>query len=174
GTLISVSINSSSSQGPTDDRRIKPDITGNGTNVTSTISSGDNATGSLSGTSMSSPNVAGTLLLLQQHFHNITNSYMKAATLKGLACHTADDAGVTGPDPKFGWGLLNAKKAAETITNNGLTSWISEDNLTQLSVFTKSVVASGTEPLIVSITWTDVPGEANNGNRPVNDATPTV
>lgn len=174
GTLISVSINSSSSQGPTDDRRIKPDITGNGTNVTSTISSGDNATGSLSGTSMSSPNVAGTLLLLQQHFHNITNSYMKAATLKGLACHTADDAGVAGPDPKFGWGLLNAKKAAETITNNGLTSWISEENLTQSSVFTKSVVASGTEPLIASITWTDVPGEANNGNRPVNDATPTL
>lgn len=32
---------------------------------------------------------------------------MKAATLKGLACHTADDAGTVGPD--HGWGLLNAK-----------------------------------------------------------------
>jgi len=25
--------------------------------------------------------------------------------------------------------LLNAKKAAETITGNGLTSWVSEENL---------------------------------------------
>jgi len=36
GTLNSVSINSSSSEGPTDDYRIKPDITGNGTGVYST------------------------------------------------------------------------------------------------------------------------------------------
>ncbi|NQY05201.1 MAG: S8 family serine peptidase, partial [Flavobacteriaceae bacterium] len=33
GSLNSVSINSSSSEGPTDDLRIKPDITGNGTSV---------------------------------------------------------------------------------------------------------------------------------------------
>ena len=174
GLLISVSINGSSSQGPTDDRRIKPDITGNGTGVTSTASSSNTATQSLSGTSMSSPNVAGTLLLLQQHYKNITNSFMKAATLKGLACHTADDAGAVGPDPRFGWGLLNAKLAAQTITNNGLSSWVSEENLAQSSVFTKTVIASGFEPLIASITWTDVPGVANNGDGPVNDPTPAL
>uniref|UniRef100_UPI004048EE6A S8 family serine peptidase n=1 Tax=Flavobacterium sp. TaxID=239 RepID=UPI004048EE6A len=58
GSLISVSINSGSSQGPTDDRRIKPDITGNGTGVTSVISTNNTATDTYSGTSMSSPNVA--------------------------------------------------------------------------------------------------------------------
>jgi len=31
--------------------------------------------------------------LLQQHYKNVTNNFMRAATLKGLACHTADDAG---------------------------------------------------------------------------------
>lgn len=165
GTLISAFINQSSSQGPTDDRRIKPDITGNGTSLTSLNSSSDTAVSLSSGTSMSAPNVTGTLLLLQQHHKNITNSFMKAATLKGLACHTADDAGSVGPDPIFGWGLLNAKKAAETISTNGLASWISEEKLTQGNSFTMTVKSDGFNPLIASITWTDVPGEPNNGQR---------
>ncbi|WP_395061880.1 S8 family serine peptidase [Flavobacterium sp.] len=176
GVLTSVSINSSSSQGPTDDYRIKPDITGNGTNVTSTNSTSNTSTISYTGTSMSSPNVAGTLILLQQHYKNITNSFMRSATLKGIACHTADDAGEIGPDPVFGWGLLNAKSAAQAISNNGLSSWVSEENLSQGQTFTMNVNSNGTTPLIASITWTDVPGTpyggdlANEGSRAlVND-----
>ncbi|WP_445711916.1 S8 family serine peptidase [Flavobacterium sp.] len=175
GTLNSVSISSSSSQGPTDDRRIKPDITGNGVSLTSTDSGSDTATGTKSGTSMASPNVAGTLLLVQQHYKNVTNSFMKAATLKGLACHTADDAGAIGPDAKFGWGLLNAKAAAETITNNGLTSWVSEEELMQSQTFTMTVKSNGgtNNPLIASITWTDVPGVAKT-NTVENDPLPVL
>ena len=167
GDLISVSINSSSSQGPTDDRRIKPDITGNGTGVLSLSNGSDTQTATLSGTSMAAPNVTGTLLLLQQHYKNLTNSFMRSATLKGLACHTADDTGEIGPDPVFGWGLLNAKKAAETISNNGLSSWISEERLNQGQTFTMTIRSNGgtNNPLKASITWTDVPGEANNGQR---------
>jgi len=174
GTLTSVFINGSSSQGPTDDRRIKPDITGNGTDLTSTGSSSDTATASLSGTSMASPNVAGTLLLLQQHYKNLTNGFMKAATLKGLACHTADDAGDVGPDPIFGWGLLNAKKAAETLTGNGLISWVSEEKLVQGQTYTMTVKSDGTTPLKASITWTDIPGLANLGDLGNNNSTPAL
>jgi subtilisin-like proprotein convertase family protein len=174
GILTSVNINGSSSQGPSDDNRVKPDITGNGTTVTSANSPNDSSTTTMSGTSMASPNVAGTLLLLQQHYKNLTTNFMKAATLKGLACHTADDAGNVGPDPVFGWGLLNAKKAAETISENGLTAWVSEDNLNQGQSSAIIVKASGTEPLIASITWTDVPGFANAGNLSANDSTPAL
>lgn len=174
GVLTSVEINASSSQGPSDDNRVKPDITGNGTAVLSANSTSNSDTTIMTGTSMASPNVAGTLLLLQQHYKNVTTNFMKAATLKGLACHTADDAGNVGPDPIFGWGLLNAKKAAETITENGLISWVSEDNLNQGQSSTIVVKASGTEPLIASITWTDVPGLANGGNVPANDPTPAL
>ncbi|MES2747696.1 MAG: S8 family serine peptidase [Bacteroidota bacterium] len=174
GTVTSVLINSSSSQGPTDDFRIKPDITGNGTGLSSTSSANNTATASLSGTSMSSPNVAGTLILLQQHYKNLTNNFMRSATLKGLACHTADDEGEIGPDPIWGWGLLNAKKAAETLTGNGLTSWVSEENLNQGQTYSINVNSTGTEPLIASITWTDVPGPINTGGSPVNDPTPAL
>ncbi len=174
GNLTSVAINTSSSQGPTDDLRVKPDITGNGTSLLSTSSGSNTATATLTGTSMASPNVAGTLILLQQHYKNLTNSFMRAATLKGLACHTADDGGEIGPDPYFGWGLLNAKKAAETLTGNGLTSWVSEETIKQAETFTMTVNASGTAPLIASITWTDVPGNPNSGGLPANDPTPAL
>lgn len=166
GTIL---INSSSSQGPTDDFRIKPDITGNGTSLTSTSNGTDTATATLTGTSMSSPNVAGSLLLLQQHYKNLTNGFMRSATLKGLACHTADDAGLIGPDPVFGWGLLNTKFAAETITNNGLASWVSEESLNTGQVFTMNVNSNGTSPLIASISWTDLPGLPTNGSEGANN-----
>jgi subtilisin-like proprotein convertase family protein len=176
GTVVlsNILINPSSSQGPTDDLRIKPDITGNGTGLTSSSNISNTATGSSSGTSMSSPNVAGTLILLQQHNKNITNSFMRAATLKGIACHTADDAGQIGPDPIFGWGLLNAKVAAETITNNGLSSWISEENLISGQTFTMNVNSNGTTPLIASISWTDLPGSPYSGNEGANNPTPVL
>ena len=172
GNLTSVFINSGSSQGPADDLRIKPDITGNGTGLFSTLETSDTAYGSLSGTSMSAPNVTGTLLLLQQHYKNTNTKFMKAATLKALACHTADDAGRPGPDVVFGWGLLNAKKAAETITANGLTTVISEETLRQGESFTMTVNASGTEPLDATIVWTDAPGNANSGI--LNSTTPAL
>jgi subtilisin-like proprotein convertase family protein len=167
GTLSAhVNINSSSSQGPTDDLRVKPDLTGNGTNLTSTNSTSNTATATFTGTSMASPNVAGSLILLQQHHNNLYGSFMRSSTLKGIACHTADDEGNDGPDPVFGWGLLNTKKAAETISTNGLSSWVSEENLNQSQSFTMNVNSNGTTPLIASITWTDVPGVINTSGIP--------
>ena len=169
GTLAAeVLINSSSSQGPSDDRRIKPDIAGNGTSVTSTSHGTNTATATLSGTSMAAPNVTGSLLLVQQHFRNVYQRFMKASTLKGLACHTADDSGAIGPDPVFGWGLLNAKAMVEAINSNGLGAWISENKLNQGQTYTYTVKADGTKPLVASITWTDVPGVANAGTFGVN------
>lgn len=172
GNLISVNINSASSEGPTDDLRIKPDITGNGTGVYSTNSSGDEEYSSLSGTSMASPNVMGTLLLLQQHYNNLYQKFMKSATLKGLACHTADDAGNPGPDAVFGWGLLNAKTAANAISNNGLNTWISEESITQNQIYTKTIKSIAGQPLVATICWTDIPGIANTGT--LNDPTPAI
>ncbi|MCH2216795.1 MAG: S8 family serine peptidase [Flavobacteriales bacterium] len=167
GSLISVTRNTGSSEGPTDDLRVKPDIMGNGTAVKSTYHSSDDDYGTISGTSMASPNVAGSLLLLQKYYHQVNGVFMRASTLKGLALHTADDVGPVGPDANHGWGLMNTKKAAETITNNGLQSWVEERILEQGASYTITLKSDETNPFMASISWTDLPGQvstsANNG-----------
>jgi len=172
GELISATVASSSSQGPTDDLRIKPDIAGNGVSVFSTDSDSNNDYRSLSGTSMSSPNVTGSLLLLQQHYNNINSNFMKASTLKGLVLHTADDLGQTGPDAITGWGLLNSKKAAKAITDVNTNSFIEENSLISGGNYNKTVTSDGIAPLVVSISWTDPSGTVNTGTA--NLSTPVL
>ncbi|WP_165731366.1 S8 family serine peptidase [Polaribacter sp. 20A6] len=172
GALLSVTRNTSSSQGPTDDLRIKPDIMGNGSSLYSTYDSADNAYNTISGTSMASPNVTGSLLLLQQYYKETYGSFMKAATLKGLALHTADDTDMVGPDANTGWGLMNTKVAAETITKKGFESWISEEVLTNGNSYSVTVNSDGLNPLLASISWTDKPGVVSTGI--VNDATASL
>ncbi|KXH85193.1 S8 family serine peptidase [Chryseobacterium kwangjuense] len=171
GNLTSVAINSSSSQGPTDDLRIKPDIAGNGTDVYSTISTSNTAYTSYSGTSMASPNVTGTLVLVNQHFKNLTGNYMLGAALKGLALHTADDAGSAGPDASFGWGLLNAKKMAETINKRNTTAIISDKTLVNGASETVNITSDGVNPIVASISWYDRPGAQQTSASDLNSPT---
>jgi hypothetical protein len=163
-----------SSWGPTDDGRIKPDIVADGVNVLSTYATGDNSYSTLSGTSMSSPNAAGSLFLLQEHYSKLkSGAFLRSATIKGLAIHTADEAGPNpGPDYQNGWGLLNAQKAAAVISasvasNNGSTSehlmFENEFNATTSS-FSTTVIATGKEPLRATICWTDVKGNVESVN----------
>lgn len=172
GSLIFVQINPSSSEGPSDDFRIKPDITGNGTGVYSTFDGSNSDYSSISGTSMAAPNVAGSLLLLQQYYSEKNGALMRAATLKGLACHTSDDAGLPGPDAVFGWGLMNTLAAANVITSDKLTSRIVERELSQGETYSFTVESDNVSTLMASLSWTDVAGQINNGGA--NDGTPAL
>lgn len=171
GRLIGADIASFSNFGPADDGRIKPDITGAGVNVYSSYSESDASYKTLSGTSMASPGVAGALLLLQQYYELAFGTPMKAATLKGLALHTADEVGDhPGPDPKFGWGILNSKRAAEVIEAVDLNSRIEEKELKNGEEFAMKVTVAEGETLSVSISWTD-PAFSKNLHGTVNDPT---
>lgn len=161
GNITSAEIFRTSSQGPTDDLRIKPDITGQGVRVKSSYARSDNDYQEVTGTSMAAPNITGSLLLLQQYYNRLNETFMRAATLKGLALHTADDVGAVGPDAISGWGLLNAKKAAETILNNGSGSLIQELIISQGQTITITVEADSINDLMASISWTDYPGIIN-------------
>ncbi|PKQ69729.1 S8 family serine peptidase [Raineya orbicola] len=156
----SVTMSSFSSWGPTDDGRIKPDISGCGVNLNSSTSTSNTAYEIMSGTSMASPNVTGSLVLIQQHYKNLNaGQFMRSATLRGLVIHTADEAGANpGPDYAYGWGLLNAQKAVQTITNRGTSAIIDERTLNNATTYTLNVVASGSGPLEVTIAWNDPKG----------------
>ena len=154
-----------SSWGPTDDGRIKPDLVAKGVQTYSSFSSSNAAYGKLDGTSFATPSIAGALLLLRQHYQNINNgSKMLSATLKGLAIHTANEAGPTiGPDYMFGWGLLNAETAAELITIDSYGSnVIDEQVLSSGGAFSRNIYSDGTKPLRVTICWTDPAGTPVN------------
>jgi len=147
--------------GPADDGRIKPDIVANGIGLYSSIGSGDSEYNWYSGTSMASPNAAGTLALLQQYYQSThSGTPMRSATLKALVIHTADEAGsYTGPDYKFGWGLLNANKAADKITEDGSDNVIDELTLAENGSYTKTIeLNSSADALKVTIAWTDPAG----------------
>ena len=165
-----VHMSSFSSWGPSDDGRIKPDISAKGVAMYSSVGNTDDFYTSYSGTSMSAPNVSGSLILLQQHYNLIEGNFMLASTLRGLALHTADEAGThPGPDYRFGWGLLNIEKAAEVISYNNTTSIIKEEELHNGEVYTVSVKSNGIDDLKVSITWTDVPGDPLSGGPEFED-----
>jgi len=153
----SIQISSFSSWGPTDDGRIKPDLVGDGVNVTSTTSSNPNAYATLSGTSMAAPNVSGSLVLLQELYNQKNaGAYMRSATLKALVLGTATEAGANpGPDYIYGWGLLNAEEAAKAILNKNTKSLITESSLGQGATQTVNLIASGSGPLIATLCWTD-------------------
>ncbi|MEI6884873.1 MAG: S8 family serine peptidase [Bacteroidota bacterium] len=147
-----------SGTGPTDDGRIKPDIVADGIGLYSTLSGGNTSYGSMSGTSMATPNVTGSLGLLQEHYHNLHGTYMFSSTLRGLAIHTANEAGPSpGPDYKFGWGLLNIAGAASALSQL-CNTLVLEDTLINGSTLSFSLNAKGTEPLVATLCWTDPPG----------------
>ncbi|RYZ95790.1 MAG: T9SS type A sorting domain-containing protein, partial [Sphingobacteriaceae bacterium] len=169
-----VTVSSFSSWGPTDDGRVKPDIMGMGDVVYSTSTGSTSSYNYLSGTSMATPNVTGSLLLLQEYYaqkHN--DSVMRSATLKGLACHTAFDAGNVGPDYKYGWGLLDMRKAANAIGSDGTNGNIMQLSLQQGQSQIYTVVSKGGEPLTTTVAWTDPEGVTPPYGT-VNDRTPKL
>lgn len=165
GNFSSSNINSKmstfSSWGPADDGRIKPDIMGNGVGVYSTTNADPASYGLMSGTSMASPNVMGSLALLQElYIQNSGSLPMRSATLKGLVIHTAREAGLNpGPDYQFGWGLLDVPAAAQVIADDvSEPIRIQELALDNSATMNLQVTSDGSEPLNVTICWTDLAG----------------
>ena len=153
-----------SSWGPTDDGRIKPDLVGNGWELYSCVATDDSSYfGGASGTSMASPNVCGSLALLQFYYQSEhAGTSMKASTLKALAIHTTREAGPNpGPDYMFGWGLLDTWAAYNQISDDlddgkGL---IEELTLNEGSPLEYYYWCDGTAPeMRVTICWSDPPG----------------
>jgi hypothetical protein len=170
-----VRISNFSSYGPTDDGRIKPDVVAAGVSVTSSTAESNNAYSTYNGTSMSTPNATGSLLLVQELYKKETDNFLLAATLKGLAIHTTNEAGPNpGPDYKYGWGLLDVLKAAKVIKGRATAHSIQENTLNQGQTFTQNVIASGNGPLVATISWTDYSGVVFGSSQWLNNRTPQL
>ena len=171
----SVQLTDFSSTGPADDGRIKPDVVANGQSLLSTWVDNNTSYVGLSGTSMAAPTITGSLGLIQQLNKRLYGSYLRAATLKALMIHTTREAGEhPGPDYRHGWGLADMEAAANILPGKDNTTIIQERNLVQNVVpnYTRTVYATGQQPLVATLAWSDVPGTPVE--PALNDRTPLL
>ncbi|MFH1754963.1 MAG: IPTL-CTERM sorting domain-containing protein [Candidatus Latescibacterota bacterium] len=149
-----------SSWGYSDDGRIKPDIVANGAGLYSPEDASNTSYLTLSGTSMSSPNAAGSINLLQDHYTAVKGGQAHSATMKAIVIHTADEAGANaGPDYQSGWGLLNTRSAADLIAGDAFgTPHIREATLVDAATDYYYATLASPGDLRVSVVWTDLPG----------------
>jgi hypothetical protein len=164
----------SSSRGPTLDGRVKPDVAGPGSQ-----SSGDFAVtstqpraryGGLTGTSMSTPAVAGSLALVTERYRQLCNASQPAPhTLRALLIHGAQDlttipnfgTGYAGPDYTFGYGRARVKETVDLIPHHLVRS------ATALGDTDYTFTVGAMPRLAVTLAWDDPAWTANAAPSPV-------
>lgn len=159
----SVKMSAFSSWGPTNDNRVKPDISAQGVGVISSVADSNTSYSALSGTSMASPGVAGSILLLQELSADLNNGdFLKSSTIKAILINTvlqADD--VPGPNPRYGWGLMSTGDAAQLMldSHEGVNQYYDELELNQTQTgYNIAVKANADGELKATIAWTDKGG----------------
>jgi PKD repeat protein len=163
-----------SSWGPTDDGRLKPDVSGPGCQsggdggVTSANSSSTTAYTVLCGTSMASPTVVGCVALMLEDFRAAFPGLPdpRNSTVKALLAQTAVDLGNAGPDYQFGYGSVRVKDAIDFQRLGRFDEEVIPD---QGSSFVYTASVSGGGPLKIMLAWDDVPGTPNVAGSQVND-----
>ena len=148
--------------GPTDDGRIKPDIVANGTNLTSCNSTNNASYVGATGTSMATPNAAGSINLIAQDYETVKGGSPWSSTLKALVINAADEAGAAdGPDYANGWGLLNVHRMADIVhAAPGANLGVLEAQLLDGETDEYFFAASAPQDVRVTIVWTDPEGTA--------------
>lgn len=165
------SVTSFTSWGPSDDGRMKPDISAPGSQngshagtdddgVTSCSSSTTNTGYSTkSGTSMAAPTVTGIVALMLEDFRNQFSGEPdpSGATVKILLAHTAVDLGNTGPDYKTGYGSVRAPAAIDFMrTGHFVENQVAQDGVSRTLVFVKPG-----ETFKATLAWNDPPATLN-------------
>lgn len=151
-----------SSAGPRRDGAIKPDLSAVGSNhLVATYSNGTtyNSYATGNGTSYAAPivsGVSGAVTEVARGINGNSSFIFKADEMKALLTHTANEAGNPGPDVWFGWGFVDATRAAQLVMDKYANKAVFERNtLTSGVVYSKEVFAKGGEVLKASISWVD-------------------
>ncbi len=154
-----------SSRGPAYDGRLKPDLSGFGSNVRTTTS--NNGYQSISGTSFSAPGVAGiTAQLYEAYTTNNGGNLPDSGLIKAAMLNTANDYGNVGPDYTYGWGMVNGLRAAMLIEDGRyLDATVTQGNSNNHSI----TVPANTREVRFMVYWDDAPAASGAGTALVND-----
>jgi len=186
-------IASYSSRGPASDNRYKPTVTAPGGEDPTYITSVNNNTGNppsptcatasspFAGTSMATPAIAGCVLNVRQYF--VQGYYPlgeaggdpllpSAALVKAALIAGTDDMGTADiPNNNEGWGrVLMDNSLFFTGDTRELIAEDIQPGLHTGGAWTHDfTVDSSSEPLVVTLVWTDYPGTSGGGVKLIND-----
>jgi len=176
------SLMDSSSRGPTDDGRIKPDILAPGGYVRScraqeaTDTSGSTWSSSwyleYSGTSMATPNAAGTAALIREYITEIAQRpEPQGALVKALMILGAKDIGSRDiPNMNEGWGRIDLKNSLAPSNDRGI--WVDDRSVLSSTGNTKTYsfnITSPNQPFKAVVAWSDERGSRFSNTQLVND-----
>jgi len=165
------SMTSFSSFGPTNDGRLKPEVTAPGcqsdgdTGVTSTFP--NDVYGVFCGTSMAAPTTSGVVALMYKEYGN-NGIFPLPSTIKAILIHTSVDLGNTGPDYSFGYGRIDAVAAIDKIKEDSDTTDVVEEEIisdSEILEFDMTVAST----VKVTLVWDDPAAAANADPTLVND-----
>ncbi len=176
-------IASFSSRGPTADNRLKPTVCAPGVNLYSATSSGTNTYQQMSGTSMATPAVNGTVGLMRCYLREgyyptgtanpaDSISYISAALLRSMAVASADPniGSYVVPSFDIGWGRIDADSvlyfAGDTrkLIIKDDTSGVSTGQYKE-----EQFVVNSSIPLRVALAWTDTAAAPSASRTLVNN-----
>lgn len=177
-------IMSSSSRGPTDDGRIKPDLLAPGGYVRSCrAQEAQDTSGSTwsnqwymeySGTSMATPNAAGAAAMVREYLTEIAQRQQpQGALVKSLLILGAEDSGSSRdiPNNDEGWGRVNLRNTLAPNAGRGI--WVDDRSVVSSSGSVKSYsfnITTGNVAFKASLVWSDERGSRfSNGAQLVND-----
>ena len=173
---------SSSSRGPTDDGRIKPDIIAPGGYVRScraqeaTDTSGSTWSNSwyleYTGTSMATPNAAGAAVMVREYLEEIAQRPApQGALVKALLVLGAQDVGTRDiPNNDEGWGRINLRETLAPQGGQGI--WVDDRSVLSGSGNSKSYTFNLTQnngKFKVVLTWSDERGSSFSTKKLVNN-----
>jgi hypothetical protein len=158
------------SRGPVKDGRLKPEVVAIGLIAYSTVP-GDQYIYA-AGTSMASPQVAGGLAAITQHYKHLNGGTQpRADMLKALLLNGAMDLGNPGPDYSYGFGSMDLYRSLKMIDAHNYTNGtIANGDSQSLTI----IVPPNTGQLKVMLYWNDVPASASAARQLVNDLDLTV
>ena len=165
-----------SSRGLTDDNRIKPDIVAPGTYIISTKSSQGSSYQYIidsyyaydSGTSMSTPIVAGTAALVRQYFIGNESISPSAALIKATLINGAINLSL--PKNEQGWGRVDIENSLFPASPRTMRYYDNNTGLSTSQSWNVSYeVSDSSEPLGVTLVWSDYPAAPSAGITLVNN-----
>ncbi|WP_027179626.1 S8 family serine peptidase [Maridesulfovibrio bastinii] len=183
-----------SSRGPTIDGRFKPDVVAPGTNILSTKSSATSGQGWgayndyyqwMGGTSMSTPLVAGTAVIMREYlmkeegFADPSAALVKAALLNGAESLVPGQYGESNeqevlsmPDNSQGHGRVDFESSVNADSDFKIYYYDIDTEAPADSSYSKTfqfTVGSSQKPFKATLDWTDYPGSEVSLGGLVND-----